>query len=213
MIKSFVLGLCLLSWAVVLAASEVPQAVAGAGFADFYDLPAGDYSRLKKDFNDAAGNIRLLFLLSPTCPPCRDGARVMQTEVLEKVDSDRLKIFAVWFGLLDSDNREAAEFATTFLNDPRVVNYWLPDRSLGDLYGQILEFPSTYAYKVAVDVYLLFDEKVEWRDGVPVPSFWMHQLGSDARRLDGNQLRASVQSLIRERELRNDGAPRRRDQD
>ena len=126
----------------------------------------------------------------------------MQNEVLERIGSDRLRVFAVWFGLLDSDNREAALFATTFLNDPRVVNYWMPDWSLGNLYGQVLELPATYQYKVAVDVYLLFDEQVEWLDGVPEPSMWMHQLGIDVRRFEGRFLRASLEGLMREMELR-----------
>jgi hypothetical protein len=47
-------------------AATGPAPAEGAAPADFIDLPAGDLTRLKKDFNDSIGKIRMLLILSPT---------------------------------------------------------------------------------------------------------------------------------------------------
>jgi hypothetical protein len=122
----------------------------------------------------------------------------VQTKVLEKLHADPLKVFAVWFPLRQGDSREVAEVAGAVFTDPRVAQYWAPDWTLANLYGQVLDFPKDYRYRVAVDVYLVFDEHAQWREEVPRPSFWMHQLGNDARRLDADGLRTALADRIRE---------------
>jgi hypothetical protein len=122
----------------------------------------------------------------------------VQTKVLEKLHADQLKVFVVWFPLRRDDSREVAEVAGAVFTDPRVVQYWAPDWTLANLYGQVLDFPKDYRYRVAIDVYLVFDEQARWREEVPRPSFWMHQLGNDARRLDADALRSSLEGKIRE---------------
>jgi len=47
-------------------AATGPAPAEGVAPADFIDLPAGDLTRLKKDFNDSIGKIRMLLILSPT---------------------------------------------------------------------------------------------------------------------------------------------------
>ena len=163
------------------------------------NLPPSDLSRLRQAFNDAVGNVRMLLILSPSCSGCQEGSRDVQTQLLDKVDFERLKVFVVWFPLYgESDNREMVLRTGATYTDPRVVQFWQPDWTLGNLYGKVLPFPKNYQYKVAVDVYLIFDEQQTWGEEVPQPTAFMHRLGEDERLFDPVVLRSLVESQIRE---------------
>jgi hypothetical protein len=177
------------------------------------DLPPADLSRLRQAFNDATGNVRMLLILSPSCPGCQKGSRDMQAQVLGKIDFEKLKVFVVWFPLFaKSDSREVALQTGAIYTDPRVVQFWQPDWTLGNLYGKVLPFPKSYQYKVAVDVYLIFDEQQTWGEEVPQPRAFMHRLGEDERLFDPAVLRSLVEGQIRETVARgacNCNAPKR----
>lgn len=197
----------LLSWILFLG-SLLPLGAQGAPAIGASPAPAGlsledlsptDLSRLRQAFNDAAGNVRMLLILSPSCPGCQEGSRDMQAQVLEKIDFEKLKVFVVWFPLFaESDSREVALQKGSIYTDPRVVQFWQPDWTLGNLYGKVLPFPKSYQYKVAVDVYLVFDEQQTWGEEVPQPTAFMHRLGEDERLFDPTVLRSLVESQIRE---------------
>jgi hypothetical protein len=186
--------MCLL--ALTLGCGLAPRAEAAAAEPRLQDVGA-DLSTLKRDFNAGVGNVRMLLILSPGCPGCREGSRVVRESVLHKIDFDHLKVFVVWFPLLDGDSRDLAAGAASWLADPRVSHYWAPDWGLGNAYGRVLDLPKDYDYKVAVDVYLVFDERAEWSNALPRPAAWMHRLGQDERRLDGDKLNAAVDREIR----------------
>ena len=82
------------------------------------------------------------------------------------------------------------------ISDKRASHFWDGKRHLGTEYGQILPLPGKR--KFAWDVYLVFDARANWKKAPPQPAAWMHQLGGDERRLDGNKLREVVAGLLKE---------------
>ncbi|MCH8273233.1 MAG: hypothetical protein IH851_00385 [Armatimonadetes bacterium] len=119
----------------------------------------------------------------------------MQEQVLNKIGSNKLKVSVVWTPVLGGDNRRAAQDAVKLVPDKRATHYWDADKSLGLSYGKIVELPR--GGKLAWDIYFVHDGKAEWKDGPPKPDYWMHQLGRDERRLDGDKLREAVQKIMK----------------
>ena len=118
----------------------------------------------------------------------------MQHDVLERVESDNLSVFAVWMPVLAADNAEAGKKAESLLPDPRVAHYWDADNSLGKLYGRQLTLPR--GRQLAWDIYFVYAAGVRWEDEPPAPTAWMHQLGRDERQLNGDTLRGTILELL-----------------
>lgn len=78
--------------------------------------------------------------------------------------------------MMDNDNLEAALIEAENLQDDRITQAWDPNRRLGTLYASSLKLRAT-----AWDVYLLYHPGVRWTDvNPPTPTFWMHQLPTEA---------------------------------
>lgn len=119
---------------------------------------------------------------------------MVHDEVLKQVDSGDLSVLAVWMPVLQSDNAAAGKKAEPLLPDPRVAHYWDDDSSLGKLYGRSLELPR--GRQLAWDIYFVFAAGIKWDDEPPPPTEWMHQLGTDERRLSGAKLRGTILELL-----------------
>lgn len=119
-------------------------------------------------------------------------------KALEKIDSDNLAVYAVWTPVLQSDQRSSVDKARKlFASDPRVVQYWDGNQSLGKAYGKVVKLPR--GRSLAWDIYFVFEAGITWDDtppGPPAPTDWQHQLGNDERRLDGDKLRESILSIM-----------------
>ncbi len=115
-------------------------------------------------------------------------------DVLKRVESRELSVFAVWMPCLKTDNAEAALSAESLLRDSRVVHYWDGEKSLGTLYGQSL-FPPP-GKTLAWDLYFVYAPGVKWGAQPPMPTEWMDQVGKGSRALDGEKLRESVLDLL-----------------
>lgn len=160
-----------------------------------HELPfSTDLAELRMRFNADRGKVRLLMLLSPTCPMCVGGASVVQTKVLAAVKDPDVRAYAVWVPILESDTAATVGKATTHLPDARVSRYWDATGELVKAYAPVLSLGDRPAW----DVYLLYGPDVEWKSEPPTPTAWMHQLqGLDAsRRLDGTKLAAELQALV-----------------
>ena len=149
---------------------------------------------LREAFNRDREQVRLLFILSPTCGGCVTGAGVMQ-EMLAKVPSDRVSVHVVWTPVVPGDDLDAAKEARSLISDPRAVHYWDPEQHVGLAYGTVLELPR--GRELAWDIYFTFEPQVTWEEQVPGPEDWVHQLGMDDRRLsDGTRLQSSIEGLL-----------------
>ena len=120
----------------------------------------------------------------------------MQESVLDKIKSEKLKVYVVWTTVLGGDNREAAERATKKIPDKRAVHFWDDDQSLGLIYGKIVELPRNR--KLAWDIYFLYGSETVWKKVPPKPADWMHQLGNDEKLLNGEKLQEMVQKQLKD---------------
>ncbi|MFQ5951394.1 MAG: hypothetical protein ACE5KH_04860 [Candidatus Geothermarchaeales archaeon] len=131
--------------------------------------------RIREEFNRSSLAVRVLAILSPTCPPCLYGKEVMK-EIFDEFSTDKLRGFVVWIPMLTGDDAESAFFAGRDLQDPRVVQGWGSERLTGQLFDKALNLRRT-----AWDVYLLYASGVVWEENQPPsPTFWMHQLAPDS---------------------------------
>jgi hypothetical protein len=157
-------------------------------------------AELKELFNRDRSRIRLLAILSPSCPLCKSGVGVIQRYLLDEVTDPRLAVYVIWEQVIGSDTQEAARAASRFIDDPRVAQFWAEDRFTGQAFEQALGAVGSPVW----DVYLLFADGQAWSDAVPAPSFLMSNLVSktplpDHPRLDGVELGAKVKSLLASR--------------
>jgi hypothetical protein len=158
---------------------------------------SGDLHELKAAFNEDKAAVKVLLIVSPTCPMCRSGAQVIEDQALTRIDSQKLKVYVVWIKKLIFDSRSAALGAMTQMPDRRTRHFWDPSGSLGRAYGKILDLPGKRRF--AWDVYLVFDGKTRWGEAPPVPAFWMHQLGGSetGNRLEGRVFRDAIVQRLR----------------
>lgn len=120
---------------------------------------------------------------------------MVQQDVLSKIKSGRLRVHIVWTKVLAGDSVNSAREAVRLAPDKRVSHYWDSDQSLGRAYGLVLKLPKMR--KLAWDVYLVFNDGTEWKETLPQPGYWMHQLGKDERVLDGAKLKTAVEKLLK----------------
>lgn len=159
-------------------------------------LPGLRLEELRSQFNAAGQSVRLLAILSPSCPACQQGQGVVKS-VFEKFRSGRLKGFLIWLPILSSDSAPLARRQAEAFEDRRVVQRWDVDSRIGEAFAGSLDLRGT-----AWDVYLLYAPGVKWEgDAPPAPTFWMHQLpaqtGADSRLcLNPGRLMREVERLL-----------------
>ena len=120
---------------------------------------------------------------------------MVQTEILEAVANEKVKVYVVWTPVLQEDNRQAAAKVMRLIPDNRAEHFWDADKSLGFSLGKVVTLPRER--KLAWDVYFAFDAKAKWDDVPSKPADWMHQLGTDERTLDGQKFRMTVEKLLK----------------
>lgn len=109
--------------------------------------------------------------------------------------SDELRLYVVWTPVLREDNRAAAVEAMTLVSGERVTHFWDADKSLGLAFGTVVDLPRDRT--LGWDVYFVFDRDLKWtRPQTPVPTEWMHQLGTDERLLDADKLQSLIVDLL-----------------
>lgn len=133
-----------------------------------------DLKAFKDWFNGASGSVRVVSILSPTCPVCQSGHGVLKS-VFGKTDSKDLLGFIVWLPMKAADDPVSAAVQAASFKDARIGEAWDAQRAGGALFARTLKLKGT-----AWDVYLLYARGVKWEgEDPPAPSFWMHQLESE----------------------------------
>jgi len=154
-----------------------------------------DTDAVRKEFNSSNDKVRIVALLSPTCPGCRSGHGVVG-QVLKRFSSSRLQAILVWEPMLDGDSPKTATQQADTIYDARITQGWNDDKEVGKLFGATLGL-----HDIAWDVYLLYKPGIKWEaQQPPRPTFWMHQLeGADPNLLlceDPARLSAEVGKLL-----------------
>jgi len=150
---------------------------------------------VRKEFNASSQKVRVVALLSPTCPDCQSGHGVVG-RVLKKFPSPNLKAILVWEPMRDGDDATSATQQAETMQDIRISQGWDGGQNLGKLFGQTLDL-----HQIAWDVYLVYKPGIKWEGPQPPrPTFWMHQLeGADPKLLlceDPTRLNVEVGKLL-----------------
>jgi hypothetical protein len=175
------LGFLLLGLAARVSLPNVPAAkVSPWASAGGVELPGLQLDQLRSEFNRSGQSVRVLAILSPSCPACQYGQGVVK-RVFERIRSERLKGFLIWLPILSADSAPFAVRQAEEFDDRRVIQRWDSGRRIGNAFARRLNLRGT-----AWDVYLLYAPGVKWEgDAPPAPTFWMHQLpaetGADSR--------------------------------
>ena len=102
-------------------------------------------------------------------------------------------MYAVWVPILPTDAQIAVGRATKSLPDSRVTHYWDGKSEMVNGFAPVLDLGKRPAW----DVYLVYDQNAEWKDGFPKPEFWEEQLGiSDETALDADKMTAEINRLL-----------------
>ena len=136
-------------------------------------------------FNSGRGKPRFVALLSSTCPACVFGAKAVRESVLNAYPDADIQVSIVWIDMLPSDNEKAASKSSAIFDDPRVKQFYDPDRKSGYAIAKDLLYENAGP---AWDIYLYYDKDAQWTDAPPKPVDWVHQLGG-GRRVDAARFR------------------------
>jgi hypothetical protein len=86
----------------------------------------------------------------------------VQTQLLDKLPSDQLSVYAVWLAMLGSDARE--KWNGTTMPDPRVMHFWDGEYAIGRWFASEVD-----GYEgIAWDIYYLYGPEATW-ESVPSP--------------------------------------------
>jgi len=107
-----------------------------------------------------------------------------------------------WINMLPTDGGLTAQLAARGMPDARLRFFHDPDKAVGRAValGSHLEVAQSLGApgQVAWDVYLCYDKGLEWREALPAPTRWAHQLddpwAAPARHFTGGEL---LQELAR----------------
>lgn len=136
-------------------------------------------------FNSGGGKPRFVALLSSTCPACVFGAKAIRESVLKAYPDADIQVSIVWIDMLPSDNEKVATNSAAIFDDPRVKQFYDPDRKSGYAIAKDLLYENAGP---AWDIYLYYDKDAQWTDAPPKPVDWVHQLGG-GRRADAARFR------------------------
>jgi hypothetical protein len=136
-------------------------------------------------FNESEDSIRVITLVSPTCPECLIGVETIK-RLFARFDSRKLRGFILWVRMLKEDDYKAARKRSEAFQDSRVMQMWDFDRNAAGMFGRALKLDVE-----AWDVYLLYSPRIRWenQERAPEPVFWMHQLSSADPKLRFDQTR------------------------
>lgn len=123
-IVAFALGLLLSACSLPGESREFEQAGRGTG-------------SVREAFNDAAGHVRLVLLVSPSCGVCLTGAQKVQAEVLEALPEEDIRVLVVWLPKLGAKSEHVAE-ATKTLPDRRATHFRDGEGTLMQRYNELL---------------------------------------------------------------------------
>ena len=126
--------------------------------------------QLQQDFNHQSDTVRVLAVLSPTCPNCLEGY-----ELVSQIPGGPA-CMVLWTAMREADTAEEA--AKLISSDRRCSHYWETDGwPVSTRLRPLLELGPYDPEQSAWDVYLLYRPGINWTgEDPPAPSDWTHNL-------------------------------------
>jgi hypothetical protein len=138
-------------------------------------------------FDEAEGKIRLVMYVSPTCGGCLLGAREMQQEVLEKIDSTALEIYVVR-GPKNGAQANHVDRVTNLVDDSRATQYWDEHAAVAGPYDKLFDLAGPCA-----GVFALYGPDAKWDTAnPPEPLVWQDAHADQRGREDNPPLDAEA---------------------
>jgi len=143
-----------------------------------YVVLGEDLQKLKDDFNDNEGRVRLMFLNGPTCGICLRGmADLNDAFIAESQNDDRLVTFVVHVPALGAKEEHVAD-TIPLLNGPRVHHYWEETGIIGSHYSDVMDV-GMYVW----DFWAIYGADARWEGTLPPkPDYYEHQLGVSSQK-------------------------------
>jgi hypothetical protein len=142
---------------------------------------AGVLDELKERFNADKGTLRLVVLVSPTCPQCTSGAGWIQDYILKRNPKLDVKVYAVWYEMYPGDSPEHFPEARKLLPDKRVTHYWDAAKAVGRSFFGLV--PTTTKGDIEWDAFYLYDTGSVWTDRPSDMLTWGRTILNDRRKL------------------------------
>lgn len=140
-------------------------------------------------FNIGQGAVRIVALMSPTCPRCVAGFEEL-SRIMKEIPSRRLRPYVVFMPVLEGDTPVAALELGAKMLDRRASYFWDPNVSVRD------EFQALTGKDVGdLHVCFLFDTDAVIRDKPDQPVWWMEH-AADGSAFNSPALEANVRELL-----------------
>lgn len=140
------------------------------------ELKTSSLANLQTGFNRESGKLRVILLLSPTCPTCLEGASAVE-DVLKRHPNSPIVVFAVWEPMLSTDWSKPGTGPLQRLSDSRVQQFWDADHTVARALAVTEEatqlHPSCCKRRgVLWDLIAAYPAGALWSSTVPRPIFF-----------------------------------------
>lgn len=157
---------------------------------------------LREDFNRDRGDIRLMFLVDPTCPECLRGLADMGDDLLSTLSArSPVRVYVVFEPVIGGEAKDIPP-AAELLRSATPQLYWNPTGDFGREMSHVLRYWNGHRWVYAWDTWLIYGPDAVWTDAAPpAPTFLMHQLGGLGNtvqfpHLDAHVFAAKVRAML-----------------
>ncbi|MGH8397427.1 MAG: hypothetical protein ACRETA_04185 [Gammaproteobacteria bacterium] len=127
--------------------------------------------QLREDFNAHVSDVRLVFIVSGTCPGCLLGMDDMGKALAAEQANPQLRTYVVYIPKLGAQAKDIQP-TVSLLPGQYVYRYWDPAGVSGRRFSGTLGIG-----QFAWDVWMIYGRGQQWdKELPPKPDFWMHQL-------------------------------------
>lgn len=126
-------------------------------------LNNSNLASLKDAFNASAKSVRLLVLVSPTCPVCLKGGSAIENLLAQQKNSD-IRAFVVWEPVLMTDFGAPSTATLKRVSDLRASQYWDKDHLVSHLLGE------HDRHSVVWDYVAVYEPGKLWEQAPPEPA-------------------------------------------
>ena len=132
-----------------------------------------DLSQIQRAFNQYPEKTKFVAILSSTCKWCLQGAESVQQAVIENMARKNLSVIIVWTNMLQSDGENTAFRAASLFKDKNIAQFFDEANKFGDVAAKAINSSGAQAW----DIYMFFDKDIQWKNTLPRPFEYAHQLG------------------------------------
>ena len=137
--------------------------------------------QLKTRFNQDTGVLRLVVLVSPTCPECTSGAGWIQEYILKRNPTLNLKVYTVWYEMYPGDSPDDFPAARKMMPDKRVSHFWDQGKDVGRWFFGLV--PTATKGEIEWDAFYLYDKDSVWAERPTAMLTWGRTILKDRRKL------------------------------